>query len=137
MRKYLSLQLLVGISFFTVCSATFSTTYPIPKGGDVVGQTFTVSLKPGESMDSIAAQYDMSIHEILEANPHLASGNLRVRQKVTIPARFVLPKREYRKNGGIVINVSELRLYHFSQDGNYVMTYPVALGRRGWRTPTT
>lgn len=137
MRNRNSIRLLLCLSFLGTFSESFAATYSISEGQDVVGSTFVVSLKPGDSMDTLAAQYDMSVHEVLEANPILGSGAIRAGQKVVIPARFVLPKKEYRKRGGIVINLSELRLYYFSQDGQYVTTYPVALGRRGWRTPTT
>ncbi len=137
MRNLISAKLLLGFSLFGLFSQSYATTYPISKGQEVVGDAFVVRLQPGDSLDSLATRYDMSVHEVLEANPFLGSGVLRVGQKVVIPARFILPKKEYRKNGGIVINISELRLYHFSRDGRFVTTYPVALGRKGWRTPTT
>lgn len=137
MRNRNSMKLLLCLFLSGTVYESFAATYSLSEGQDVVGNTFVVSLKPGDSLDTLAAQYDMSVHEVLEANPFLGSGVLRGGQKVTIPARFVLPKKEYRKNGGVVINLSELRLYYFSQDGHYVTTYPVALGRKGWRTPAT
>lgn len=137
MKNRHTIRLLLCLSVLGSFSQSFAATYAISGGQDVVGDTFSVSLRQGDSMDTLAARYDMSVHEILEANPSLGMNRIRAGQKVIIPARFVLPKKEFRKNGGIVINVSELRLYYFSQDGQYVTTYPVALGRRGWRTPAT
>jgi L,D-transpeptidase ErfK/SrfK len=134
MRKSIKFLCIGVFSYFS--SQTLAATYPLVQGQDVVGHTFYHTVKGGESIDSISHKYDMSLHEILEANPSLNSGIAKLGQKVLIPARFILPKKEYRKKGGIVINVSELRLYYFAKDGSYVKTYPVALGRKGWRTPT-
>src|SRR3546814_7270310 len=36
---------------------------------------------------------------------------------------------------GIVINISEMRLYYFGADGALVHSYPIGIGRDGWDTP--
>ena len=50
-----------------------------------------------------------------------------------IPSKYILPPKSLRK--GIIINVPELRLYAFLPEKKLILTYPVALGREGWRTP--
>jgi L,D-transpeptidase ErfK/SrfK len=52
---------------------------------------------------------------------------------VNIPKQYILPPPQYRHN--IIINIAELRLYYFAEDGYTVMTFPIALGKAGWRTP--
>lgn len=76
----------------------------------------------------------MSYHEMLEANPNIKNADavLGAGRKVLIPGQFILPP--FRN--GIVVNLAELRLYYFTPDGKYVMTFPVAMGRDEWRTPT-
>jgi L,D-transpeptidase ErfK/SrfK len=55
---------------------------------------------------------------------------------VVLPTRFILPRAE---RTGIVLNVPEMRLYHFpaaERGGDpVVVTYPVSIGRMDWITP--
>lgn len=129
-RKYLFI--------FGLCLSLEATAavYPMPSpGNDIVGEVTTVQAESGESLDAIGEHYGVGLHEMLEANPNLVESaqQLSAGEEVVIPTQFVLPK--YRK--GIVINLAECRLYYFSKDGRYVYTYPVGLGRKGWRTPLT
>lgn len=105
---------------------------PAP-GNDVVGELSTVYAQPGDTLEDLADRHGIGFHEIVEANRHIHTNELYGGEEILIPTQYVLPK--YRK--GIVINVAELRLYYFTPDGQYVYTYPVGLGRKGWRTPTT
>jgi L,D-transpeptidase ErfK/SrfK len=104
-----------------------------PAGNDIVGSLTTVRAESGETLNDIGDKYGIGLHEMLEANPQVSQGELYGGEEVILPTSFVLPK--YRK--GIVINLAECRLYYFTPDGRYVITYPVGLGRKGWRTPTT
>lgn len=107
--------------------------YHMPeKGDDIIGQIFTVQIQAGDTLTKISEKYEVSFHEILEANPNIHPRRLRIGDSVVIPTEFILPK--YRQ--GIIINIPELRLYYFTPDGHYVFTTPVGLGRSGWRTPT-
>ena len=108
--------------------------YPMPTpGNDIIGELIVAHAQPGETINQIGVRYGIGLHEMLEANPQLNQDELYGGEEVIVPTQFVLPK--YRK--GIVINLAELRLYYFMPNGRYVFTYPVGLGRRGWRTPTT
>lgn len=121
--------------FFIALPAWVSAaTYPMPpKGNDVIGHLMTVRAESGETLNDIGDKYGIGFHEMQEANPSLSQNELYGGEEVIIPTAFVLPK--YRK--GIVINLAECRLYYFTKDGKSVLTYPVGLGRKGWRTPTT
>lgn len=118
-------------SVFNVCA--FSTEYSLPYNGEVVGETLIINAAPGDTLQKIAFRYDMGINEMLRANPDLKSDQLLDDgTEVVVPKRFILPR--YRK--GIVINLAELRLYYFAPDHQNVYTFPVGVGRKGWRTPT-
>lgn len=109
-----------------------ATTYAMPAAGnDIVGEAQTVIIKRGDTLDSLSAKYDLSWYELVEANQNINPRILPYGQTIVIPTQHILPP--YRQ--GIVINLPELRLYYFTPDGKYVMTYPVALGRRNWQTP--
>lgn len=111
--------------------SSFATTFMLD-GSDLVGYNYTIVAKRGDTFSKIAVEHDIGIIELKRANPHI--GRIRVDDTVIIPKQFILPPTEYRK--GIVINMTELRLYRFSSDGNLVMTYPVSMGKVGWRTPS-
>jgi len=129
MWKRFFLFLSILITFSTAKGAM----YQMPSSGnDVIGHNEIVHIKAKDTIDKLAQEYEVSYHELLEANPEINPKKLRVDTVVLIPLQFILPK--YRQ--GIVINIPELRLYYFTPDGKYIFTTPVGLGRSSWRTPT-
>lgn len=126
--------ILVSLLTLMISLPSAAAVYHMPApGNDIIGEEFVVTAGAGDTMARIAERYGLSLHEILEANPNQNPDYLYAGAKVLIPTMFILPK--YRQ--GIVINLAELRLYYFTPDGKYVKTYPVGLGRSGWRTPLT
>lgn len=108
-------------------------TYQIPsQGNDLVGHTFSITTKRGDTLSSIAHYYDVGIIEMIQANSGINPNNVSPETSIVVPAQYILPPEKYRH--GIVINIAELRLYYFTTDGK-VMSFPIALGREGWRTP--
>jgi L,D-transpeptidase ErfK/SrfK len=51
--------------------------------------------------------------------------------ELTITSAHILPP-DIRE--GIVINLSELRLFYFAKNEG-VMTFPIGIGQEGWQTP--
>lgn len=121
------------VLLFTMIGYTNAATYLLPENGDMVGSNYTITARAGDTMSSLAYRHDIGILELEQANPGVY--RLKEDQRVVIPKQFILPPKKYRK--GIVLSMSELRLYYFPKDSPFVMTYPVAMGREGWRTPTT
>ncbi|MEM1244616.1 MAG: L,D-transpeptidase family protein [Pseudomonadota bacterium] len=105
-------------------------TYKLTSGQDVIGKVYKTRVGFSDSISSIARRYDLGYSEVKQANPK--ANFLFPGETIILPKEYVLPPKPYRH--GIVINVAELRLYYFSKDGT-VSTYPVSLGRKGWRTP--
>ena len=102
---------------------------------DVVGRDYTVEIVTEQSWNKLAIKHEVSISDLKNANKDL-SKNLFLKQgtKVVIPKRYILPNISIRD--GIVLNMAEQRLYFFPKNQNIVYTYPVAMGKAGWRTPT-
>lgn len=121
------------VLFLASLQCAFAATYLLPEKGDIIGSNYTITAQKGDTMSSIAYRHDVGIIELEQANPGIYRP--REDQRIVIPKQFILPPKEYRK--GIVLSMSELRLYFFPKDSPFVMTYPVAMGREGWRTPTT
>lgn len=109
--------------------------YSIPNlENDLVGQNITVTAKQDETLQSIGLSYDVGEIEMQQANPSISSWKtIAPETTVMVPTQYILPPKQYRQ--GIVINIAELRLYYFDQADQTVMTFPIALGREGWRTP--
>ncbi len=98
---------------------------------DVVGAIEHYKVRKGDSYSSIAHTFDIGIVELLAANPTVNRQKPRVGQELIIVSAHILPKAA---RSGIVLNLPELRLFYFADDGT-VMTFPVSIGREGWETP--
>lgn len=106
--------------------------YSLPRNNDdIIGSLYVVTIKKGDSLDTIRMTNEISYDELLRANPRINFYKLKVGQQVIVPKEFILPK----VRDGIVINIPELRMYYFDPDGRKVHTFIVGLGRANWRTP--
>ena len=113
----------------------FSSAYEYHNGTSVIGTVTTARTKGDESLIELARKVDIGYSAITDANPSLdpfvpGSGSL-----VTIPSAWILPDVE--SYDGIVINVSELRLYYFTRKGRarLVRIFPIGTGSEGHDTP--
>lgn len=132
MKKILLILILLclNISFFT---SAYATAYSMPNpGDDVIGDIFTIEVQQDDSIEGIRARYEVSFPELVAANPDIDFYRIRAGSTLLIPSQHILPR--FRE--GIVINMPELRVYYFASDGKTVFTFPVAMGRPNWRTPT-
>ena len=100
--------------------------------GDVVGAVTRYEIKAKDTLYGVARQFDLGIVELLAANPGIDPWLPKPGTELIVPAAHVLPAGIRQ---GIVINLSELRLFYF-HDPQAVMTFPVGIGMEGWPTPT-
>lgn len=100
-------------------------------GGTVESHT----IEADDSLVELARRYNVGYNEISEANPGVDPFIPEVGTKVTIPGRWILP--DAPRHESIVINLAEMRLYHFPQHaGKAVATFPIGIGDEGTNTPT-
>jgi len=132
----------LALLFFVVLAATppssLAVSFLLPQDEDIVGNITWVKAQKGDTLIKIGKRFNIGRHEMLRANPGIKAHRLKIGQMIIVPQLFIMPPTEYRE--GILINIPELRLYHFSIDSSnstHVSTFPVALGRPNWRTPTT
>ncbi len=106
-----------------------------PCRDDLIGGARSRPVRPGESLVEIARAYDLGFNEIQAANPGLDAFVPPVGTEVVIPTGWLLPERPV--GDGIVVNLSEMRLYHFTtgRGGPRVATFPVGIGSEGTTTP--
>lgn len=106
----------------------------IPDEGDVIGETYAVTVDSQEdTLIDVARRHNIGYEEIRMANPDVSIWVPGEGTEVVIPSRYILPPVERE---GIVINLSELRLYYYPADKpGIVETYPVSVGREEFATP--
>lgn len=125
-------KLLLWIGTVFVAGNVSALTFPLPSDGNIVGQVQNTTVRPGDTLSTIGRRYNIGGYEMKEANPGIDYMNPGVGNTLIIPSRFVLPNTARK---GIVINLSEMRLYYYHPDGQHVTTYPVGVGQEGWDTP--
>lgn len=111
----------------------FALTFPLPKTGDVVGETKVITAHHDDTFVELSRKYDVGYYELVDANPGVDPWIPGEGTRIVVPTRFILPPGS---RDGIVINLAELRLYYFDKANNQVVTYPVGIGSEYWPTPT-
>jgi len=102
--------------------------------GEVIGTMKRRVVKENDSLIELARKYGLGYNEIAEANPNLDPFVPKVGASVRIPTLWILPN--LRRERGIIINLSELRLYYFPYaDAKFVFTFPIGIGDEGSETP--
>jgi L,D-transpeptidase ErfK/SrfK len=90
----------------------------------------THTVKRGDTLYDLAYNFDLSLSEILQANPEISDLNLiHVGQKIILPTSHLIP---LGSEEGITINLAEPRLYFI---GDEIETFPVGIGK-DQKTPT-
>ncbi|WP_312210829.1 L,D-transpeptidase family protein [Pseudescherichia sp.] len=110
-------------------------TWPLPANGSrLVGENrFHLVENDGGSLEAIAKKYNVGFLALLQANPGVDPYVPRAGSVLTIPLQTLLPDVPRQ---GIVINLSELRLYWFQPGKNQVTVYPIGIGQLGGDTLT-
>ena len=107
-----------------------------PALGDVVGQLEYVTAGSEDTLLDIGRAHKYGYDAVRAANPEVDAWAPGEGTKVTLPGQHVLPSAPRK---GIVINVSEKRLYYYppvsrGQDP-VVEVYAISVGRGDWSTP--
>ena len=112
----------------------------LPHDGDsVVGEVRKIRLSEAARAIDVARRHAVALGELIHANPNVPGvrdGRIAAGAELTVPTRFVLPDAP---RSGIVVNRAEMRLYYYvdaSWRARSVLTFPAAVGREDWETPT-
>lgn len=101
----------------------------------LIGSSQSYTIKDRETLIELARIYNLGYNEITDANRGTDPWVAAKGTEIMIPGQWLLPDAP---DNGIVINLAEMRLYFFFTAGKsrFVKTYPIGIGREGWRTPT-
>lgn len=117
------------------CKTASAVTYPLPTDGSrLVGQNQVVTVEEGNSqpLEYFAAQYQLGLSNMLEANPGVDPYLPKAGTVLNIPQQLILPDTVHE---GIVINSAEMRLYYYPKGTNTVIVLPIGIGQLGKDTP--
>lgn len=128
--------LFVASFLLTIPPVSSAEVYLYREGETVIGYVQTYKANNNESLIEIARKYDLGYNEIADANPDLEPFVPGEGTSIEIPTSWILP--DVTSYEGIVINLSEMRLYYFFIEGGsrFVTTFPIGIGKEGNNTPT-
>lgn len=131
--KYFLLFFSVLLCFLVTSS--IATEYKLPsQDSRLIGKLEYHKVVKGDYFQKIAEKYNVGFLALMAANPNVDPFLPSVGHTLTIPNEMLLP---YGKREGIIINLSELRLYYFPPNAESVHVFPVGIGRQGLATPKT
>ncbi len=103
-------------------------TYVWPEKGDVIGELQYTEVRAKETLLTLAMAWGVGYDAIKAANPGVNPKAPGKGTRVLIPGRHILPSG---RREGIVINVAEKRLFHFSKPKRgpaLILSYPISIG---------
>lgn len=103
---------------------------------DVVGTVQITTAHKQDTLLDIARRFNVGYNEIVNANPGVDIWIPGEGKRVVVPTQFILPAAPHE---GIVVDVAALRLFYFPRhkpgEPQIVYTYPIGIGKAGWKTP--
>jgi len=97
----------------------------------LVGTDSLYTVKRGDSFTSIGARFGVTVRVLAEENGLDAAKYLQTGQVLKVDNRHIVPAHEGVR---IVVNIPQ-RMLFWTVPGDAVQGFPVAAGRRTWRTP--
>lgn len=113
----------------------FAVVYPLPaKESRLVGENIQITVPADNKLplENFAAQYQMGLSNMLEANPGVDPFLPLSGSTLTIPQQLLLPDAPRE---GIIINSAEMRLYYYPKGSKTVVVLPIGIGQLGKDTP--
>lgn len=117
-----------------LAAPAFSTEYPLPAPDSrLIGENqLTTVPDDKQSLEVIAAKYQIGLLGMLEANPGTDPWLPKAGTQLVVPQQMLLPDTPRE---GIVVNLAELRLYYYPKGEEKVIVYPIGIGQLGAATP--
>jgi len=125
----------LALALAAFSQSAFAVVYPLPPANSrLIGENIEITV-PDDSklpLEAFAAQYQMGLSNMLEANPGVDVYLPKAGTKMIIPQQLILPDAPRE---GIVINSAEMRLYYYPKGTKTVVVLPIGIGELGKDTP--
>ncbi|MEI6985704.1 MAG: L,D-transpeptidase family protein [Rhodospirillaceae bacterium] len=99
---------------------------------NLIGIISTYTTVHEDTLLDVARRFDFGFVELVAANPGVDPWLPGEGVTLLLPARHILPDAPRK---GIVVNLTEMRLYYYRQSGMPPETHPVGIGSEGNNTP--
>jgi L,D-transpeptidase ErfK/SrfK len=103
---------------------------------DIIGVVQKTRATKEDTLTDIARRFNVGYEEIVRANPDVDPWLPGENREIVIPSQFILPNAPRE---GIVINAAAMRLFYYPKvkkgEPQVVHTYPIGIGKVGWKTP--
>lgn len=140
LNKDMKMSIRAILTSVVVTVAAFSQTalavvYPLPAPNSrLVGENIEVTIPKDSTapLEQFAAQYQMGLSNLLEANPGIDVYLPKPGSTMIVPQQLILPDAPRE---GIVINTAEMRLYYYPKGSKTVVVLPIGIGQLGKDTP--
>jgi L,D-transpeptidase ErfK/SrfK len=103
-----------------------------PLADQLAGGEFDYVVERGDSLTRIGARFGVSAGTLAALNNIAPASLLKVGQRLRVDNRHIVA--DFVADG-IIINIPQRMLFYF-KEGRLMRSYPVALGRPDWPTPT-
>jgi L,D-transpeptidase ErfK/SrfK len=100
--------------------------------GDILGTSNIHVTWSSDNLLDIARADELGLIEVLAANPGIDPWLPGKNVEILLPSAHLLPDGP---RDGIIINVADLRLYFFRGEDEPVVSFPIGVGREGFKTP--
>lgn len=98
----------------------------------LLGKTQSYVATGDDTLMDIARRYKLGFTELMAANPATDPWLPGIGKRLVIPTGHLTPRA---KREGLVLNLSDQRIYYFPADGAPPRSMPIGIGRQGWSTP--
>ncbi|BBK44503.1 hypothetical protein STVA_45230 [Allostella vacuolata] len=103
-----------------------------PPRNDMVGELLVYSARYEDTLMDVARTYNLGYAELVAANPGVDPWLPGLGTRILLPTAHVLPDAPRQ---GIVVNLSDQRIYWFPAGGGPTLTFAVGIGQEGLGTP--
>ncbi|MCS3405211.1 L,D-transpeptidase family protein [Pantoea sp. B566] len=135
MKKSIRAFASLALALAAFSQSALAVVYPLPPANSrLTGQNIEITI-PEDSklpLEAFAAQFQMGLSNMLEANPGVDVYLPKPGSKLIIPQQLLLPDAPRE---GIVINSAEMRLYYYPKGTKTVVVLPIGIGELGKDTP--
>ncbi|CUX96891.1 L,D-transpeptidase family protein [Candidatus Doolittlea endobia] len=136
MKIHAFYSMVLAIAVIIYGQSAFAVIYSLPEGKNrLVGENLQITVLEGNTLplEHFAAQFQMGLSNMLEANPGVDVYLPTAGTQIIIPQQLILPDTLHE---GIVINSAEMRLYYYPKGTKTVIVLPIGIGELGKDTPT-
>jgi L,D-transpeptidase ErfK/SrfK len=107
-----------------------------PAQGDLIGRVQVTTAVHADTFVDLARRFNVGYEELVRANPGVDPWLPGEGRRIVLPTAFILPNAPRE---GVIINVAAMRLFYFPKpqagEPQTIYTFPIGIGRVGWKTP--